>query len=196
MWATWKVHEKFNHSVPAYLWYVVEPVLSSRPASTLTHSINKFWVSFLIFLTFLTGLTRFLNDLIILGFILRNILRYCLENSKGAERVKSSAYQLSSSSRWLSSSLQRYMFILFWNSLCYYVLGFDSVILPVVWLISMRSVQKQVPPYSQMKKLFFLGIFPNKLERMAKMEKHEAIWGCITRTTSASIQKYNMVNKT
>ena len=31
---------------------------------------------------------------------------------------------------------------------------------------------------------------------MAKMEKHAAIWGCITRTTSASIQKYNMINKT
>jgi len=91
MWAPWKPHEKFNHSVPAYLWYVVEPVLSSRPASTLTHNINKFWISFLIFLTFLTGLTRFWNDLIILGFIWRNILRYCLENSKGAERVKSSA---------------------------------------------------------------------------------------------------------
>ena len=56
MWAPWKPHEKFNHSVPAYLWYVVEPVLSSRPASTLTHNINKFWISFLIFLTFLTGL--------------------------------------------------------------------------------------------------------------------------------------------
>ena len=64
-------------------------------------------------------------------------------------------YQLSSSFRWLSSSLQRYTFILFWNSVYYYVLGFDSVTVPVVWLISMRSVQKQVPPYSQMKKIFF-----------------------------------------
>ena len=157
MWATWKVHEKFNHSVPAYLWYVVEPVLSSRPASTLTHNINKFWISFLIFLTFLTGLFNpFLEWSHRFGLYLKKYFEVLfgkfLRCWKGE---KLCIYQLSSSSRWLSSSLQRYMFILFWNSLCYYVLGFDSVILPVVWLISMRSVKKQVPPYSQMKKLFF-----------------------------------------
>ena len=72
LWAPWKPHEKFNHSVSCISLMCNGTVLSSHPASTLTQNINifhdglilTFWISRSVF----TDLTCFWTDLIILGW--------------------------------------------------------------------------------------------------------------------------------